>query len=75
MEDEMMIEIETDSRAMERLATGKVVNTLASKLSQKKKRLEDELAKVNEAIDIVSRNPDVIKVLDTLSSISGLGRL
>ena len=68
MEDEMMIEVD-------RLDTGKVANTLSSKLNQKKKRLEDELAKVNEAIDIINKNPDVVKVLDTIASISGLGRL
>jgi len=47
-------------------------SSLTVKLTRKKERLESELEKINEAIEIVTRNPEIQKVLDTVSSINRL---
>jgi hypothetical protein len=46
--------------------------TITVKLARKKAKLEAELAKINEAIEIINKYPDIQKVLDTVSSISRL---
>ena len=43
--------------------------TITMKLTRKKAKLEAELAKVSEAIEIIKKYPDIQRVLDTISSI------
>jgi hypothetical protein len=46
--------------------------TITMKLTRKKARLEAELTKINEAIEIINKYPDIQRVLDTISSIGRL---
>ena len=46
--------------------------TITMKLTRKKAKLEAELTKINEAIEIIKKYPDIQRVLDTISSIGRL---
>ena len=46
--------------------------TITMKLNRKKAKLEAELTKINEAIEIINKYPDIQRVLDTISSIGRL---
>ena len=46
--------------------------TLTIELTRKKERLEAELAKVNEVLAVVKKNPEVQQVFDAVSTIRGI---
>jgi uncharacterized alpha/beta hydrolase family protein len=46
--------------------------TITMKLTRKKAKLEAELAKINEALEVIKKYPDIQRVLDTISSIGRL---
>lgn len=53
------------------LAT-EVNNTLTSKLSRKKDRLENELALIKRAQEILDKNPDLKELFDIVAQVRGL---
>ena len=46
--------------------------TVTEQLHNKKKRLEDELKTINEAIDMFEKNPKISEAYDMMSKIRGL---
>lgn len=44
--------------------------TVTENLAGRKKNLERELSRVNDALDLLERTPDVQKVLDSLSGLN-----
>ena len=46
--------------------------TITMKLTRKKEKLEAELRKINEALEVIKKYPDIQRVLDTISSIGRL---